>query len=102
MADEQKKTTQEKADAAIQAAIKKAAQAQAKVLLEEMLQKRAQDKEKRRTENQKKFLLGALVLDKLKNGSLPEKSVIADLETFLTRDSDRALFGLLPLKGKEK
>lgn len=54
-------------------------------------------------DNQRKFLLGAAVLEGLKKGDDPAAEAIrARLDGFLTRDHERALFELAPLSEFEK
>jgi hypothetical protein len=54
-------------------------------------------------DNQRKFLLGAAVLEGLKKGGNPAAEAIrASLDDFLTRDHERALFELAPLSESEK
>lgn len=84
-----KSTAQTKADSAVQAAIMKAAQAQAKVLLAEIMEKRATDAQKRKDENRKKILAGAWVLS-----TMNEQELKAKLDGFLKRPEERALFNL--------
>lgn len=47
--------------------------------------------------NQKKYLLGALMLEKMALDKTMEANVLRELNKFLTRPSDRAKFGLPPL-----
>jgi large subunit ribosomal protein L7/L12 len=71
----------------------------------EMIEARIQKAEahhkhrERKEETRRKILLGAYFLDKLrKDGTL--ESVKLELDSFLTRDSDRKLFGLIPLENE--
>jgi hypothetical protein len=48
----------------------------------------------RREELRRKILVGAVVLSKVEDGSLEEKILRGWLEPALTREEDRALFGL--------
>lgn len=50
----------------------------------------------RKIENRKKVLIGAFVLDKH-----PSVAASAEFGSWLTRDDERALFGLPPLTAKE-
>lgn len=59
----------------------------------------------RKKDVRRKILLGALVLERLKAGDGHAEALKAELAGYLTRDNDRALFGLAPLpkaKGVEK
>ncbi len=51
---------------------------------------------KRKHETRRKILLGAMVLDRIARGVVTEKLVLADMDSFLERDQDRALFDLPP------
>ncbi len=53
-------------------------------------------------DNQRKFLLGAWVLEGLQEGDPIAEAVQAKLGGYLTRDHERALFGLAPLSESEK
>ena len=44
----------------------------------------------------RKILAGAMVLDRIAHKELSEKLFKADMDRFLDRDQDRALFGLPP------
>ena len=50
----------------------------------------------RKRETRRKILAGAMVLDRLARGELAEKLFKADMDRFLERDQDRALFDLPP------
>ncbi|MBC7706953.1 MAG: mobilization protein [Rhodoferax sp.] len=56
----------------------------------------AESKAERTLENRKKILLGAMTLDMMKRKPEQEKNIMDRLNVFLTRDSERAVFGLLP------
>lgn len=66
-----------------------------KAILEARIQKaEAMNKERhRKEETRRKILLGAYYLDKIRNNGTFE-SVKKEMDEFLTRNSDRALFGL--------
>lgn len=50
----------------------------------------------RRLENRKKMLIGAMIFSQMnKNESLKE-NILAKLDGFLTKESERAVFGLAP------
>lgn len=53
-------------------------------------------------DNQRKFLLGAWVLEGLQEGDPIAEAVRAKLDGYLTRDNDRKLFELAPLSESEK
>ena len=52
--------------------------------------------EERKRETRRKILAGAMVLDRVAGGDLSEKLFKADMDRFLEREQDRALFGLPP------
>lgn len=52
--------------------------------------------EKKRRENKKKILVGAMYLDVIKNDAEKESAMMKRMDKFLTRASDRELFGLPP------
>lgn len=61
----------------------------------------AKTKKSRADETRKKILLGALILKKFENDAELEKTTKIELDSFLVRDDDRALFGLEPLQRSE-
>ena len=69
-------------------------QARIKAELQRMNAREQQAERKRDT--RRKILLGARVLDRIARGELAEAEVKADMERFLERDRDRALFNLPP------
>ena len=50
--------------------------------------------EERKRETRRKILAGAMVLDRVARKDLSEKLFKADMDRFLEREQDRALFGL--------
>lgn len=60
-------------------------------------QELAKDKGKeRKLETRKKVLVGAMILQWVKDGSFSEEDLLAALDSFLLRDYDRAVFDLPP------
>ena len=57
---------------------------------------RVKSQEERKRVTRRKILAGAMVLDRVARKDLAEKLFKADMERFLERDQDRALFGLPP------
>ena len=51
---------------------------------------------KRKRETRRKILLGAMVLDRIARGEVSETVVKADMDRFLDRPQERALFDLPP------
>ena len=58
--------------------------------------------EQRKRETKRKILLGAMVLDRIERGEVSETVVKADMDKFLERDHERALFELPPRPNREK
>ena len=50
----------------------------------------------RKRETRRRFLMGAMVLDQVARGEWPEARFLAEMDRFLEREQDRALFGLPP------
>ena len=55
-----------------------------------------ESQEERKRETRRKILAGAMVLDRVARKDLSEKLFKADMDRFLEREQDRALFGLPP------
>ena len=55
-----------------------------------------ESQEERKRETRRKILAGAMVLDRVARKELAEKLFKADMDRFLERDQDRALFELPP------
>ena len=55
-----------------------------------------ESQEARKRETRRRILAGAMVLDRVARKELPEKLFKADMDRFLDRDQDRALFDLPP------
>jgi len=84
--DEKAKAKLEKLESKVDSAKKKLA-----------LERQKQQKADRKIETRKKILLGSYYLAEFKKDPELEKKVLAKMETFLTRDHDRAVFDLPPL-----
>ena len=56
----------------------------------------------RKRDTHRKILIGAMVLDRLRRGDLPEQRFKADMDKFLEKDRDRAVFDLPPRSAKQK
>jgi hypothetical protein len=61
----------------------------------------AEKTRERKKDVRRKILFGALVLERLRQGDPRAESLKAELDGYLTRDNDRALFELSPLPKKE-
>ena len=56
----------------------------------------------RKHRTQKAVLAGLMVLDRVERGALPEQLFLRDMDEFLSRDRERAVFGLPPRPNREK
>ena len=56
----------------------------------------------RKRETRRKILAGAMVLDRVARGEVTEKLFLADMDRFLERDQERALFDLPPKAAKSQ
>jgi len=56
---------------------------------------RAREAERKR-ETRRLILYGAMLKDRIARGAVSEKLIMADMDQFLTRDHERALFDLPP------
>lgn len=83
-----------KAEAEIEALKKKLAEAKARKAKIEARQRAAESKKKRSEETRRKILAGALVLQMMEEKDEVKRRFLDQLDKFLTRDDDRALFGL--------
>ena len=55
-----------------------------------------ESQEARKLETRRRILAGAMVLDRVARKELAEKLFLADMDRFLKREQDRAVFGLPP------
>jgi len=58
--------------------------------------KAKESKQKRKEDTKRKVLVGSVVLKMLETGEMPQERMNQILDEHLTRDADRALFGLQP------
>ena len=56
----------------------------------------------RKRDTRRKILAGAMVLDRVARGVLTEQLFLRDMDEFLQRDQERALFELPPRQNREK
>ena len=61
-----------------------------------------ESQEERKRETRRKILAGAMVLDRIARKELAEKLFETDMDRFLEREQDRALFGLPPRPAKQE
>jgi len=73
-----------------------------KEILEARIQKAEslQKNRERKEDTRRKILIGSYFMDKLKKDGAYE-TIANELNTFLTRNSDRKLFGLTPIENQE-
>lgn len=83
-----------KAEAEIEALKKKLAEAKARKAKIEARQRAAESKKKRAEDTRRKILAGALVLELIEEKEETKRRFMEQLDKFLTREDDRALFGL--------
>ncbi len=81
-------------DARIADLEKKLSQARAKQQQIDAQKKAAQSKISRAEDTRKKILIGSVILSKVQNGGWPKEKFLAMMGGALTREKDRALFGL--------
>ena len=77
--------------AALEAKLK---QAKARKQLVENRKRVAEQKLSRRQDTRRKVLVGAVLLARVERGEWPREKLLALLDGHLTREDDRALFGL--------
>jgi len=85
-----------KAEAEIEALKKKLQEAKVRKAKIEARQKAAESKKKRADETRRKILAGALVLELMEEKEETKRRFMEQLDKFLNREDDRALFGLYP------
>ena len=81
----------------IKALEKKLAQAKEKAKKIEAARKAKEAKSERSKDSRRKTLLGVAVLQAVKQGRLSEGQMLSLVDAGLTRDTERAVFGLPPL-----
>ena len=64
--------------------------------------KAKESKQKRKEDTKRKVLVGSVVLKMLETGEMPQERMNQILDKHLTRDTDRALFGLQPRQEKRE
>lgn len=75
---------------------KKVEQAKARVKAARMVEARAAAAAARKLDSQKKLLIGVSILEAIKQGTWTEADLLAVVDAGLTRDTERAVFGLPP------
>ena len=90
-----------KLEASIEAQQKKLAQLKAQRQRIEARDRSRAQAATRKQDTRRKILAGAMLLDLMSKDANLQKQMLAKLESFLTREDDRALFGLQPLAGNE-
>lgn len=102
LAEKRLKEAKEKADQIVKEAKLKLAQAKAQEQRKAARIKMAEAKKERTEENRKKILIGAMYFESM--GKDPELAmkIMLELDNFLIRNSDRAVFGLTPYSAPKK
>ena len=77
---------------------KKLEQAKARVKAARMVEARAAAAAARKLDAQKKLLIGVSILESIKRGEWTEADLLAVVDRGLTRENERAVFGLPPLQ----
>ena len=77
---------------------KKVEQARARVKQAKIAELKAQAQAARKLDSQKKLLIGVSILESIKRGEWSEADLLAVVDRGLTRDHERAVFGLQPLQ----
>jgi len=72
------------------------AQVTAQIKAAEARQRARQSKAERAADTRRRILLGAWLLQRMRQDEALRARVVAELDAWLTRDDDRALFGLEP------
>lgn len=75
---------------------KKLEQAKARVKAARMVEARAAAAAARKLDSQKKLLIGVSILESIRRGEWSEADLLAVVDRGLTRDNERAVFGLPP------
>ena len=68
----------------------------AKIDSEIKIAKGKANEQKRKNETRKKILIGAMIMNRMKENEIEDRKIKAALDTNLKKDSDRALFDLPP------
>jgi hypothetical protein len=77
--------------------------AKLKAMEERLKAARAREAAKeRKTDNKRKFLLGAMLIEWMEEDAAIKETAMTRLESFLTRASDRRFFGMAPKKSEPK
>ena len=75
---------------------KKVEQARARVKQAKIAELKAQAQAARKLDSQKKLLIGVSILESIKRGEWTESDLMAVVDRGLTRENERAVFGLPP------
>lgn len=85
-----------KAEEAVRAAQEKLKQAKALKQQKEARTRARLQKAERAADTRRKVLVGAMILERVERGEWQREKLLAQLDNFLIRDHDRALFDLKP------
>ena len=76
--------------------LRKLEEAQARIAAEIQRVKGRAAQEKRKRDTHRKILAGAMTLDRVARGEVSEQRFLEDMDRFLEKDRDRAVFDLPP------
>lgn len=93
LAEKRLKDAREKAEQLVKDAKEKLAQAKALEQKRAAAKKLAEVKKGRSNDNRKKMLIGAMYFERMKKDPDAEAKILAQLDKWLTRSSERAVFG---------
>lgn len=93
LAEKRLKDAREKAEQLVKDAKEKLAQAKALEQKRAAKKKLAEVQKGRSNENRKKMLIGAMYFERMKKDPDAEAKILAQLDKWLTRSSERAVFG---------
>jgi hypothetical protein len=69
-------------------------QEEAKLAKQQAAARARESKSTKKIEDQKKILIGAMVFESMKRNETTHQNIMGKLDAFLTRPTERALFGL--------
>jgi dsDNA-specific endonuclease/ATPase MutS2 len=93
LAEKRLKEAREKAEQLVKDAKEKLAQAKALEQKKAAKKKLSEAKKDRSQENRKKMLIGAMYFERMSKAPEAESKILAQLDKWLTRPSERAVFG---------
>ena len=82
--------------------LRKLEEAQARIAAEIQRVKGRAAQEARKRDTHRKILAGAMTLDRVARGEVSEQRFLEDMDRFLEKDRDRAVFELPPRQAKQE